>query len=177
MNGAVFLDRDGTINIDGGYLYRIKDFQFIPGAIEALKELSKADYKMIIITSQSGIGRGYYTDRDFQKLNGHMLKEMGKEGIRIDGVYYCPHAPEKNCICRKPETGMIKKASSEFEIDLKKSFVVGDKTTDIKMGENAGCRTVLVKTGLAGRDGRFEIKPDYTADDLHGAVKWILKQK
>lgn len=176
-NKAVMLDRDGVINVDCGYVHEIKNFEFIPEVLDALQELAKTEFKIIIITGQSGIGRGYYTEEDYQKLTKHMLKEFEKNSIRIDGIYYCPHSPGYGCSCRKPETGMVEKAKKDFNIDLKKSYFIGDKTSDIKCGKNAGCRTILVRTGKAGKDKRYDVRPDFVADDLYRAIKWILNQE
>jgi|SRR3989338_7134881 len=174
MNKAAFIDRDGTINVDKEYVYKIADWELIPGAIGALKKLQKEGYLLIIITSQSGIGRGYYSEKDFEKLTDYMLKQFSEEGISIKKIYFCPHAPEDNCICRKPKTFLIKKAQKELYIDLKKSYVIGDKTADIKTGKDSGCKTVLVLTGKAGKDGKYDAKPDYVAKDLYNAANMIL---
>ena len=174
MNKAAFLDRDGIINVDYGYVHEIEKFEFIPGVLDALKELTKSDFKIIIITDQSGIGRGYYTEEDYQTLTKYMLKEFEKNKIRIDKVYHCPHSPESKCSCRKPEIGMLEKAKKDFEIDFKKSYFIGDKTSDIQCGKNTGCKTILVKTGKAGNDMAYDVKPDFIAEDLKGAVDYIL---
>lgn len=170
---AIFFDRDGTINEDKGYVGKVKDFKFLPKALDALKLLSKTKYKVIIITSQGGIGRGYYSHEDFMKINRYMLNEFKKEKIRIDAIYFCHHAPEERCNCRKPATGLIEQAKKRFNIDLKKSFVIGDKTSDIMLGKNVGCKTILVLTGKAGKDNKYSIKPDFVAKNLLEAVKII----
>lgn len=175
MVRAIFLDRDGTINEDLGYVYKEKDFKFIQGSLKALKKLSKTNFKVIIITSQSGIGRGYYSYKDFLKLTNHMLDEFKKEKVRVDAVYFCHHAPEDMCECRKPKTKMIEEAAKRFNIDLEESFVIGDKTSDILMGQRAGCKTILVLTGNAGKDGKFEVKPDFVVKNLLEAVEIILE--
>ncbi|MBD3259013.1 D-glycero-beta-D-manno-heptose 1,7-bisphosphate 7-phosphatase [Candidatus Woesearchaeota archaeon] len=181
MNKAVFLDRDGTINVDTGYLHKKKDFELIPGVIEALAELSKTDFKIIIITSQSGIGRGYFTEEDYYNLTEYMLSLMREKGIKIDGMYFCPHHPEKAvgkykivCDCRKPKIGMIECAAAEHDIDLSQSYVIGDKTADIEMGRRAGCKSILVKTGKAGEDDEFDIAPYYVGKTLKEAIEKIL---
>lgn len=180
MHKAVFLDRDGTINVDTAYLHKPEDFEFIPGSIEAIKILQDLGYKRIVTTSQSGIGRGYYTEKDMESVNEHMTSELAKEGVTIDGIYFCPHHAEEGigkykveCKCRKPMTGLIDEAVAEHDIDLAQSYVIGDKTDDILMGKNAGCRTVLVRTGKGGKDGHFDVQPDYTADNLLEAAKRI----
>ena len=154
MNKAVFLDRDGTINVDKGYLYRISDFEFLPGAVDALRMLQNAGYLLIIITNQSGIARGYYTEEDFMILNDWMKNELMKHGVKISGVYYCPHLPDaeveryrKVCSCRKPETGLFERAVHDFDIDLSKSYAVGDKERDCSICLKSECRGFLI-----GRD-------------------------
>lgn len=183
MNKAVFLDRDGTINVDKGYVYKVEDFEFEKGAIEGLKVLQHSGYQLIIITGQSGIGRGYYLEDDYHKFMEHMYQQLAKHNVRISGEYFCPHHPEKgigryevDCECRKPKTRMLEKAVQDHHIDLPDSWVIGDKTDDIEMGRRAGCRTILVKTGKAGKDGNFEVKPDYTAENLLEAAKYMLSQ-
>ncbi len=153
-NKAVFLDRDGVINEDYGFVHRIKDFHIYPEVFPALKKLQKAGYKLLIVTNQSGIAVGYYTEEDFKKLTDHMLLVFEKEGIKIDKVYYCPHHPEgiipeltMRCDCRKPESGMIRQGIKEFNIDPSRSFLIGDKENDIKAAHKEGIKAALVKTG------------------------------
>jgi len=177
MNKAVFLDRDGVINVDKEYVHKIEDFDFIPRAIDALKILSKTNFKIIIVTDQSGIGRGYYTVKDYNAVTEYMLSEFNKNNIRIDEIYYCPHHPEENCECRKPNKKLILNAEKSFNLDLEKSYIIGDKTKDIMLGKNAGCKTIAVKTGKGGNDGEFDVKPDFIADDLSDAVNIILSKE
>lgn len=178
---AAFLDRDGTIIVDKEYMHKPEQLEFIPGAIDAIKQLNKKNYLVIIVTSQSGIGRGYYTEEDYHKFNQHFLQNLEKEGAKIDGVFFCPHHPTKatgkyllDCECRKPKIGMIKQAQQEHKIELKHSWVIGDKTSDAKMGENAGCKSILVETGKAGRDEECAVKPTHKAKDLLDAVKILF---
>lgn len=131
MNKAIFLDRDGTINVDYGYVYKKENLKFIDGVIEGLKILSDLDYKLIIVTNQSGIGRGMYTEKDFKAFNKYMLKALKEEDINIDKVYYCPHNPDDNCNCRKPKLELFYKAIEDFNIDINNSFAIGDKTRDL----------------------------------------------
>ncbi len=170
---AVFLDRDGTINEEVDYLGDPKDMKMIPGAAEAMGKLTGAGYRLIIVTNQPGIGFGYYTAPDFFRVNKEILKEAGKAGARVSRIYYCPHTQADNCGCRKPLTYFIERAAKEMNIDLGGSFVVGDRTCDIELGRNAGVRTILVGTGAAGKDGQYEVTPDYIAADLAEAVKII----
>ena len=145
---AVFLDRDGVINIEKNYLYKIEDFDFIDGVFEALKYLENKGYLLFIITNQSGINRGYYTINDFNKLTKWMLEEFKKQNITISEVQYCPHTPQDNCNCRKPKTGMIDNILDHYNIDLDHSWLIGDKNSDIICAKNSNIKnTIQVKSG------------------------------
>ena len=172
MKKAVFIDRDGTITHDTGYVHKIEDFKLLPNAVKGLKLLKK--YRLFIVTNQSGIGKGFFTLKDFFDYNKRVLAELNKNNIKIQKIYYCPHAPEDNCSCRKPKTKFLKDAEKKFRIDLKKSFVIGDKKADVELGRNASCRAVLVLTG-DGKNTIKEAKPDFIAKDLLEAAKWIIK--
>ena len=151
MNKAVFLDRDGTINVEKNYLYKIEDFEFLPGVIEGLKLLQDAGYLLIIITNQSGIARGYYTEEDFNRLNNWMLNQLAEYGINITKVYYCPHLPDAtvkeyriDCECRKPKLGMYYQAIRDYDIDLGQSYAIGDKIRDCAICETTECKGYLI---------------------------------
>lgn len=151
---AIFLDRDGTINIDKHYMYKIEDFEFVDGAVEGLKILNEMGYILIVVTNQGGIGRGLFSEEDTEKLNNFMVEELYKKGIEIKKCYYCPHHPEKglgkykvDCSCRKPNPGMILQGAEEFDIDLENSYMIGDKFIDAQAGLNAGVKPIIVKTG------------------------------
>ncbi len=133
---ALFLDRDGVINIDYGYVYKIENFEFMEGIFDLLKLFIKYDYKLFIVTNQSGIGRGYYSDDDFLLLTRWMLNEFQKRDIHIESVEYCNHAPEKKCNCRKPKTGMMENILSKYNIELENSWLIGDKQSDIDLAQN-----------------------------------------
>ena len=168
MDKAVFLDRDGVINVEKNYLHKIEDFEFIDGVFDSLVHLQKLQYKFFIITNQSGIGRGYYTKEDFDKLTTWMLKEFEKQNITISQVELCLHEPNANCNCRKPKTGMIDNILKNYEIDLKNSWLVGDKDSDIKCAHNANiANTIQVKSGHD-----FDEK-DSTADFIIDSIKNI----
>lgn len=159
-NKAIFLDRDGTINIEKNYLYRIEDLEFEEGSLEGLKILKELGYLLIVITNQSGIGRGYYTVEEMKILNAHMGKITMSYGAPIEKFYYCPHVALENCECRKPNPGMIMKAADEFNVDLKKSYMVGDKLSDALAGERAGVEGIILETGhreIDGTDSKFKI--------------------
>lgn len=142
MNKAVFLDRDGTINVEKNYLYRINDFEFLPGVIEALKLLIHQGYKLIIITNQSGIARGYYTETEYKALEYWLINELAKNGVEITASYYCPHHPEAlvekykyECNCRKPNLGMYERAIRENDLDIKQCIAIGDKDRDVEISK------------------------------------------
>lgn len=184
---AVFLDRDGTINVDKGFVYRIEDFEFLPGAVEGLKLLQDAGYLLVIITNQSGIARGYYTEADFHKLNDWMLAELRTYGVEIDSVYYCPHLPSTDelvvpelkeyrvsCTCRKPQIGLFEKAVVDFNIDLSQSFAIGDKYRDCAICS----KETMCKGFLINNTSEIEtVEGDITiVSSLLEAARLIVKQ-
>lgn len=183
MNKAVFLDRDGTIVEDTGYLNHPVQVRFLPGAVDAVKKLNEAGYKVIVITNQSGVARGLFSEDMLQTIDKHVQKAILNGGAHLDGIYYCPHHPEHGvypykqaCECRKPHPGLIKKAAKELAIDLASSFMVGDHNTDITAGQRAGVKTILITTGR-GKEEKGELKspPEHFAPDLLSAARWILE--
>jgi D-glycero-D-manno-heptose 1,7-bisphosphate phosphatase len=148
-NKALFLDRDGVINKDFGHVYRIEDFEFIEGIFELCELAILKGFLIIIITNQAGIGKSYYSDEDFQNLNNWMVKKFKEKNITITKVYYCPHRPEENCTCRKPNPGMIIKAIEDYSIDTSKSILIGDKTSDIIAGERAKIKNTFLFKGYS----------------------------
>ena len=140
MHKALFLDRDGVINVEKDYLYKIEDFEFIDGIFELCHHFLDQGYLIVVVTNQSGIARKYYTEDEFDHLTTWMIKEFDKHNIKITKVYFCPHHPDISgeCSCRKPKPGMLLEAAKEFSIDLKHSIMVGDKERDIEAGLNAG---------------------------------------
>jgi len=145
MNKATILDRDGTINIDYGYVYRIEDFVFIAGVFNDLRRLQNTGFLLFVYTNQSGIGRGLYSEEDFLNINNHMLEELKKNGINIAEVMYCPHSSEADCNCRKPNTGLLEKAILSHHIDRNNSYVIGDKDSDYAFGVNAGMKSIMIE--------------------------------
>ena len=145
MQKALFLDRDGVINIDHGYVSRREDFEFVPGILDLIRRMQERGYLPIVVTNQSGIGRGYYSGEDFEHLTDYMIAEMRKAGISIgrEQVFHCPHAPEEGCACRKPAPGMFLQAIERFAIDPESSIMIGDKTSDIEAAESAGIGRVI----------------------------------
>jgi D-glycero-D-manno-heptose 1,7-bisphosphate phosphatase len=148
MRRALFLDRDGVINIDHGYVGRVEDFEFVEGILAFIKKAQERGYLPIIVTNQSGIGRGYYSSEDFEAVTRYMLQKMREQGIEIEReqVFHCPHAPEEACVCRKPMPGMFEAAKKRFDIDMENSIMIGDKPSDIEAAKRAGVgHTVLIE--------------------------------
>ena len=183
--GTVFLDRDGTINVEKNYLYRIEDFEFVPGAPEAIARLNAEGFLVVVVTNQAGVARGKYTEHDVQVLHAHMRQALEPAGARVDAFYFCPYHPEGTVPeyrCghwdRKPNPGMFEAAIRDWEIDGRNRFVVGDRLNDLAAGEAVGCSTVLVRTGYGAEDekqvGASGVRVDCVADDLTQAVEWIL---
>lgn len=139
-NKALFLDRDGVINVDHDYVYKPEDFEFIDGIFELCRYYQNLGFVIFVITNQSGISRGFYSEKDFEALTSWMIREFAKNGVEIKKVYHCPHHPEfsGDCSCRKPHPGMLLQAQKEYDIDLENSVLVGDKERDIEAGLNAG---------------------------------------
>jgi len=172
---AVFLDRDGVIIKEKEFVIDIDHIDFIPRSIEALLRLP-ADYLKIIVSNQSGVGRGYFKAAQVEAFDNALTALLKKKSVLIDKIYYCPHRPEDNCECRKPASGLFEEANRRFGIDFSRSWVIGDKSTDILAGKKIGATTILVLTGYAGDEpGAQKIIPDYTAKDLFEAVE-IIRQ-
>ncbi len=180
---GVFLDRDGTINTEVDYLSRPEDLQLIPHAAKAIREANRLGVRVFVITNQSGIARGLLTEHELARVHRRMEQLLAEKGARLDGIYYCPHHPDygepqyrKTCTCRKPKTGMLQQAAREFEIDLKASFVVGDRCVDMMAGERARCGTVLVLTGYGATEQEecvSSTRVDHVAPDIYAAWKYI----
>lgn len=171
---AVFLDRDGTLVRDVGYLSRADQVELLADVPAALRALQEAGLALVIISNQSGIGRGLLTKRDLERVHAHLLQLLAEEGIRIDGSYYCVHAPWDRCMCRKPSPGMLYQAAEDLDLVLTSSFMVGDKLSDVVAGRRAQCCTVLVTDGLPYRGGVVDTATDLTTDSLLRAANWIL---
>ncbi len=174
---AIFLDRDGTINADIEYLHEPEKFQLLPNALAGLKKMQNMGYRLILITTQAGIGLGYFTKEDFYRVNRTMFQQLAAQRVMIDKIYFCPHNITEDCACRKPKTALIEQAKKDLNIDLEHSFMIGDRTVDIQTGIHAGLRTILVATGKSGQDGEYKVTPDYTAKDLLDAANWILARE
>lgn len=185
---AVFLDRDGTINEQMGYINHICRFQLLPGAAEAIKMLNDADIPVVVISNQSGLARGYFPEELLDAVHDKMNGLLAEKGAHVDGIYYCPHHPEAKeerfraaCNCRKPKPGLVLRAAEEMHLDPEQSFVVGDRWSDIKTAANCGATSILVRTGYGRGDEEYigpqqDIQPDYKAEGLMEAVQWILSR-
>lgn len=172
---VIFLDRDGTINVDHGYVHRIEDWDFTDRAIEALKKLQAAKYSLVVLTSQSGIGHGLYEEEDVQKLHEFMRNELKRKGVELSAVIYCPHRRDAGCNCRKPEVGMTDKAVQQIgPVDFENSWMVGDKMADVGLGRNVGAKTALIRSRFWQRD-ELEEQPDMIVDSLYEATNKILE--
>lgn len=179
LQRAVFLDRDGTINEESGYLFRKEDCRFIPGALSAISELHKAGFLIIVVTNQSGIARGLYNEVDLEKLHTFMNEEIEAAGGKVVSWYHCPHHPDypgdaTQCDCRKPLPGMLHRAARELAIDLGASWMVGDKLADINAGLAAGCQTILVKTGYGAEAAAASPPGVVVLPDLRAAAAHII---
>jgi D-glycero-D-manno-heptose 1,7-bisphosphate phosphatase len=185
---AVFLDRDGTISEEVGYVNHLSRLRLMPRSAEAIRMLNAAGYLIFLTTNQSGVARGYFSDGLLQAVHGRLQELLAAEGARLDGLYYCPHHPEEGqppwrarCDCRKPQPGMILRAAREHDLDLARSWAVGDGVVDIQAAAAAGVRAILVLTGygrglVEHQPHRFTAQPVHTAEDLIGAVRHILAQ-
>lgn len=186
---AVFIDRDGTINEQRGYINHLSRFELLPGVIDAVKLLNKNNFFAIIVTNQSGVAFGYYPVTLVHRVHQLMTQSLEREGATIDGIFYCPHHPKgtvpeftADCDCRKPKTGLVNQALKAFDIDMSNSYVVGDRYVDIELAIRLNLRGVLVKTGYGLGEMEYIIpemplKPNHVAEDLLDAVKWILNQE
>jgi D-glycero-D-manno-heptose 1,7-bisphosphate phosphatase len=173
---AIFLDRDGVIILEKNYECDPQSIEIIPGVINALLNLE--GFILVVVSNQSGIARGYFSQDDVIKFHQALDAKLKREGVSIAAWYFCPHSADDDCSCRKPRPGMIMRAAQEFPIDLEASWMVGDKSSDIATGNAAGIRTILVRTGYAGEEpGAKDVRPDYTADNLLAAVKIINEGK
>jgi histidinol-phosphate phosphatase family protein len=177
-NRAVFIDRDGTINVNVEYLDDPDEFMMYPSVAEGIKILKEHGFKIIVVTNQSGIARGYFSEKTLEKIHQKMKNELSKKGAKIDAIYYCPHHPDEDCNCRKPNTGMFEKAIKDFDIDTKHSYVIGDRMLDVEAGYKLGCKTILVpedKEKVEKEMKESKISPDFFCNDFLTGIKWILK--
>ncbi len=184
---AIFLDRDGVLVREVGHLHRPEQLELLPGAAEGLKKLNAAGFITVLVTNQPVIARGMCTVNELKIIHNKMDTLLGREGARLDAIYYCPHHPDRGfpeevpeykipCRCRKPDTGMIEKAREEFNIDLGKSWMIGDTTVDIETARRAGIKSILLETGYGGKDNRYPVKPTMTFSTLSKAADQIIQE-
>ncbi len=167
---AVILDRDGVINKDCDYTYRLEDLEILPGVTSGLKKFQEAGYLIIVITNQSGIGRGYFSQGDFEKFNTELLNQLKDQGVKIDSLYFCPHHPDDNCSCRKPKNGLLFKAQKDFDLDLSQCLVVGDSDRDF-FNQVGRCKIAWIKNERYPKT----VITDYTVDNLEELANLIIK--
>lgn len=186
MNRAIFIDRDGTLNEEVGYIDRPARLRLFPFAAEAVRLINAAGWRAILVTNQSGVARGYLSEERLAELHEHLAAALAGEGARLDAIYYCPHHPteglppyRQDCDCRKPKPGLLTRAAQDFGLDLAQCFVVGDRYRDVEMAHRAGARGVLVLTGYGLNEyeqerASWDEMPERVAENLLEAVKWIL---
>lgn len=174
MHRAVFLDRDGTIARDVHYCRRVEDFEILPRVPEAIRLLNQRGYKIVVITNQSGIARGYFSEATLSLIHRKMVTTLEQSGAHIDAVYVCPHHPDEGCDCRKPSPTLIVKAAADIGIVLDQSYMIGDDPKDVKAGRAARCRTILLTADPARHGDELPGICDHTAADLFEAVGWLL---
>jgi D-glycero-D-manno-heptose 1,7-bisphosphate phosphatase len=165
----VFLDRDGTLVRDRGYVHRVEDYELLPGVISRLRRLRDAGFGLAIVTNQSGIGRGYFSEAQFHAFQARLLEDLARAGLRVEATYFCPHRPEEGCRCRKPAPGLLERAARELDVDLAASWVIGDSPADVGLAAAAGCRALRVGSGGAPSDAAAA-----SARDLEHAAEEIL---
>lgn len=180
VNKAVFIDRDGTINADVQYLSNPHKLKLYPGVVSGIRRLNENGYKVIIVTNQSGLARGFFSPQTLEEVHNELKRRFDNGRAHIDAIYYCPHHPDDNCECRKPKITLFEKAIKDFNIDTKTSFAVGDRMLDVEAGHKIGCKTILVPE--KGKEEQVEreklnspIKPNYECGNFISAVNWILK--
>lgn len=174
----VVLDRDGTIIFERHYLSDPALVELLPNAAAGMRSMADMGFGLIMVTNQSGVGRGFFDESRLAEIHQRLADLLAAEGVYLDGIYYCPHLPSDNCTCRKPSTGLIETAAKELDFVPSDCFVIGDKPCDIELGENAGAKTILVKTGYGAKFAESgEIAPNYIVDDLLAAAQVISCQK
>ncbi|MEP6903528.1 MAG: HAD family hydrolase [Actinomycetota bacterium] len=172
---TVFIDRDGTLIEGVNFLHRVEDLRYFPFMDEAIRLLKENGFLVIVVTNQSGIGRKIYSENDMHAIHAKIQEDLTE---KLDAIYFCPHLPNAGCACRKPNFGMIESATADFAIDLKNSWMIGDKKLDVELGLNAGIKPILVLTGYGKKDvAKLKRKPEFVAENLLEAVKLIIENK
>jgi histidinol-phosphate phosphatase family protein len=170
---AVFLDRDGTVNVEVDYLSRPEQLALLPGAGQAIGRLNRLGLKVVLVTNQSAVARGYLTEEELNQIHKLLRQMLAEHGAHLDGLYYCLEMPDSGSACRKPEIGMMEQAAQDLDIDLVRSYVVGDMASDVEMGRRAGAKVILVLTGYGEQARTQGVQADFVARDLPEAVRWI----
>lgn len=186
-NRAIFIDRDGTLNEEVGYITEMSQFRLFGFAAESIKMINDSGWYAVLITNQAGIARGHHSEEFLRRLHAQMELSLLRDGARLDAIYYCPHHPEfgappyrQDCNCRKPKPGLIEKAAKDFSLDLNNCYIIGDRMSDIETGHTAGTRSVMVMTGYGREEYPDAIRqrpPDHAAENLLEAVRWILENR
>ena len=179
MKPAIFIDRDGTVSHEVGYLNHPSRFRLFPWTVDAVRHINRAGWLAVLVTNQAGVARGYFPEAMVHEVHDQLRAALESGGARLDAIYYCPHRPEEDCECRKPKPGMLLRAARELEIDLNRSFMIGDRYVDVRAAHAAGVRSVLVCTGdgageMAKYAGLPGPQPNFVADNLQHAVDAIL---
>jgi len=174
---AVFIDRDETINRDVPYCRRTEDFELLPTVGTGIRLLNQGGFKVVVITNQSGVGRGYFTEEMLEKIHRKMADELAKYGASIDAIYYCPHRPDENCECRKPKPKLAYQAIEDLHIDAQQSYVIGDRLMDVELAGNIGSKSVMIPTEFGRHELKeYNVSPHYIASDFESAARWIIQQ-
>ncbi len=172
---TVFIDRDGTLIEEVNFLHRVEDLQYFPFTDEAVKLLKANGFLVVLVTNQSGIGRGVYTENEMHAVHAQIQTDLTE---KLDAIYFCPHLPDEGCACRKPNLGMIEAAMADLPIDLENSWMIGDKVLDVELGKNAGIKTIMVLTGYGKKHlESLKRKPDFIVENLREAVEVITQTK
>jgi len=185
-NRAIFLDRDGTVSDEVGYLNHVSRLRVFPWSGPSIRAINESPFLAVLVTNQAGVARGYFEEEMIGRVHERLADELARDGARLDAIYYCPHHPtageppyRQDCQCRKPRTGMLERAAADLDIDLGRSYMVGDKFSDVQLAWKVGAKGILVLTGygrgeLEYQSDTWDGKPDFIAEDLTGAVAWAI---
>jgi D-glycero-D-manno-heptose 1,7-bisphosphate phosphatase len=185
---AIFMDRDGTVSEEVGYINHVSRLRLFPWTVPAIRAINRSSFLAVLVTNQAGVARGYFEEEMIGRVHDELVKELARGGARLDAIYYCPHHPSagtapyrQQCDCRKPQPGLLLRAAGEHHVDLAASYVVGDKYSDVEMAHRAGARGVLVLTGYGRGEREYKSaawprRPDHVAENLLDAVAWVLAE-
>ncbi|MGI6075923.1 MAG: D-glycero-alpha-D-manno-heptose-1,7-bisphosphate 7-phosphatase [Pyramidobacter sp.] len=174
----IILDRDGTIIEERNYLHSPEQVVLLPWAAEGLKLLCRSGYRLTVVSNQSGVGRGYFSADDVERVHNRLAALLNEQGVELQGFYYCPHRPDEGCACRKPRTGLIRQAAEESGLSVDSlAAVIGDKECDMQLGRNLGCPAILLMTGYGQRERARGVVADFYAENLRDAALWIMESE